>query len=77
MKKLFLLLTLISLFNISFAQTDSLIIGQNLPKEKLFINVRLEPYVEEFIAEGLERGFYLRGYLIKKFDYIKDFSLIR
>ena len=41
-----------------------------LGEGSLAIDSRLEPYVEEFIEEGLERGFHLRGFLIKKVDFI-------
>ena len=70
MKKFILLLTLISLFNFSYAQQDSVAVDFNPPKNKLHIDNRLIPYVEEFIDEGKKRGFYLRGYMIEKFDFI-------
>ena len=46
------------------------IFGQECEVNRLSMDNEVVPYVEQFIADGLDRGFYLRSFLINKIDYI-------
>lgn len=63
------LLIFLLVFQFSFSQEEQEI-DFNLPRNYIEISEALEPYVEEFILEAQERGFYVRSYLMEKIDYI-------
>lgn len=67
MKRLIVVLCFI-LGNLIYAQQK---IDYNRPEASLKIQTVLEPYVEEFIQEAENRGYYLRFFLMERVDYIR------
>lgn len=44
--------------------------SQECKVSKLSMDTEVVPYIEQFIEDGLKRGFYLRSFLIERVDYI-------
>lgn len=60
MKKLILSFLILCISTYCFSQN-----------KKLLIDNEIEPYIEQFVAEALDRGFYARFYLIENIDHIR------
>jgi hypothetical protein len=54
----------------SCSQVDNNKLLDTGPEKSISIHTDFEDILEEFVAEAKERGFYVRGYMMKRIDYI-------